>query len=307
MSRVPPDLQAEMVRMYNEEHLSCGQIADRTFWSKTSVLNVMHMHGVQFRAQRDNKVRQRTRLSDDAIAHTVELYQTGLSIRDVASALGIARTTVRHRLLVAGVEMRANSNAVSLRRRRRLQRGGPDAFTQLQRTVLAQIAEHGEIATPKLARNIGKTNQQARDILYKLRTLGYVTARPTHAGRNHPFVWSLAHVDPDAMVQNMLSPATHYGKTSDEEMLPVEPFRAWLEEWIAREERRAMFAGEIANVAVTTKIARRLGMTDRRLWAIRYEQPRIALATADRYLTKAGTVTRLEDLWPELDHTEVAA
>lgn len=95
-----------------------------------------------------------------------------------------------------------------------------------------------------------------------------------------------------------------------EEMLPIEPLRAWIEEWIAAEERcrRLMTvtgsrrgSDGTGGLPAVRVVAEALGLIDRRLHALRYDQKEVSIPVADRLLTNAGRDVTIFDLWPHLD------
>lgn len=104
-----PEL-TEMRRLYEEENLSILQIAQATGRS----MGVVHRHLRRVITLRPPSLligRHPRTLAHADVQRTVEVYERGLTLREVAAELGIADTTVRYRLEQAGIHLRDRSEA----------------------------------------------------------------------------------------------------------------------------------------------------------------------------------------------------
>jgi hypothetical protein len=76
---------------------STAELQQRFGLSKGSILSILHASGARVRRQP---------LGDDDMTRIVELYESGLSIRQVAAQLAIPKTTVQNTLARTSVVMR---------------------------------------------------------------------------------------------------------------------------------------------------------------------------------------------------------
>ena len=98
---VPPDEQAEIVRLYRRGGTLKSVAAD-TFWSKTEVRRVLLANGVQLRPRGTYG----PKISSDEALRRTQLYGRGLSIDEVAAACGVSRVAITQTLKREGVRIR---------------------------------------------------------------------------------------------------------------------------------------------------------------------------------------------------------
>jgi DNA-directed RNA polymerase specialized sigma24 family protein len=101
--RLSAAVLAQLVADY-EFGASTAELQARFGLSKGSVRSILHGSGVRVRRQP---------LTDEVVDTIVELYESGLSIRETAKALGLPKTTVQNALARTDVVMRP---AVRVRR-----------------------------------------------------------------------------------------------------------------------------------------------------------------------------------------------
>ncbi len=98
--RVEPRLGVEALTQLVVDYQACVPVAALQLnygLSKSSVLSVLHKSGIRI---------TKSRLRDDQVAAAIQLYDSGLSIREVAAKLDLAKTTVHNILTRTGVTMR---------------------------------------------------------------------------------------------------------------------------------------------------------------------------------------------------------
>jgi DNA-binding IclR family transcriptional regulator len=88
---------ADLVAAYRAGSSSYA-LAEQFGLSKSSVLTVLHEHGLARRRRRGMTQRQQ--------AKAIVLYELGWSIARIATGLGLDDSTVHRRLRAAGVQMR---------------------------------------------------------------------------------------------------------------------------------------------------------------------------------------------------------
>lgn len=302
----PEEVQQEMVRLYVDEGMSMDAIGERLFYAESTVKRTLKFRGVPSRppGQRPGVTR---RLSDDVLNRTVELYQGGMSIREVAAIFGVAMSTVHDRLRTAGVPRRSVGDGNHVLRLHRAARG---EFTDRQAQALAILEQptSAPITTTSVARAMRVPARTAWKALSDLERLGLAKGGP-RATREHgcgavmggPRIWSRTDLAVEDVLQQALAPRLG-GKPKAEDLLPVGPLRDWLNDWVAREDRRAEFmrvTSEDGKDAVMSVVAQACGVSDRRLSALRFEQRSVSVSLADRILTNAGRGVGLSDLWPD--------
>lgn len=108
-SRVKPREAREMCRLYVEDGLTIEEVARRVGRSTGSVQRHLHLGGVDVAPQSLNRRPRSNQVPHAEMARTVELYEAGLSTREVARELGMAPTGVRRRLDHAGRPRRSRS------------------------------------------------------------------------------------------------------------------------------------------------------------------------------------------------------
>ena len=299
---MPPLGVDETTEAYIVERYRAGyttrQIADDVHWSTSTVRKYLHLHGI--RPERGRVTYHPRRCSADELRRTVELYRSGLSMEEVGAHLGLSSpSTVLQRLRAAGEPTRRPHVGVRLQAIRR-PRYGP-----MRDAVLAHLSECRE---PALARDIAEAlhanPSHVSQVLRALERRGFVhEAGVVYIGGRPRRTWAragLRSIERAAaqLVQSarFTDPAPVGGKVPEVERLPIEPFRRWAFALLDRERHRRAVTGDEPD---RFTVAQRLGLTDRRLYALLHEQDTIALATADRILLNAGD-TFLWDLWPEL-------
>jgi len=314
--RIPLDEQHEMIRLYLDEGFTLKQIGERVFCANATVSRVLRIHGVPRR--------RRTRppepkIGRDAVDRTVELYLSGLSLRQVAAELGISYSAVRGRLHRAGVPLRGRADGQIVYRRHALASLARSALTPCQAEALDVLERDPnrwwtsrEITAIIGAPTRGRTYRS----LEQLEARGLVVRGKKAVNKTHERTWKRSDVQFADLLDTVFeTPAV--GNLPAAEMLPIGPFRAWLNEWVAREERKAKFMAVTpvkhyngdgsGGISVTNAIAERLGIIDRRLYALRFDQDRISITLADQLLTRADRGVTIFDLWPHLDTAEEAA
>lgn len=96
--------QQEMIRLYRSGW-SQERIAAQLLWSKSTVGRVLQLHGESLPARR---IGNRPKLPDEQILQVAELYARGLSVREVASRLGLSYSSTLYRLRAGEVQMRSS-------------------------------------------------------------------------------------------------------------------------------------------------------------------------------------------------------
>jgi len=80
-----------------EAGASVPKLQQRFGSSKSAVVSILREHGVEMRRQP---------MDEAQLARVIELYESGLSIRQVAAQLGLPKTTVQNALAKTDVVMR---------------------------------------------------------------------------------------------------------------------------------------------------------------------------------------------------------
>lgn len=115
---------AELRRLYEVERLTIAQVAERTGIPASTVHRRLHAAGAWVRTRQDGA----RSLDEQALLDTAFLYERmGMSVQEIADALGRSHETIRERLRKAGVEMRPRGVAVSLKAKRRREAGAAGA------------------------------------------------------------------------------------------------------------------------------------------------------------------------------------
>jgi transposase len=294
-----------MARLYVEEGLSTRAISRRLFWHYATVNNVLRADGVQLRGRGGTH----NRAPQDEIDRTIELYNSGLSSVQVGEILGIDSTSVRGRLHRAGVEMRSDSLSQRLRFYRAAVENGAGGLTDRQAVALG-LVEDAPATTVEVAERLGVTRHAAYEVLVQLKTRGLIKAKRRRRPDRLHNVWQRTDLSVRDVVEYALAPPPQ--RRSGDVWLGIEPFRDWLEQQIDTEQRLMLHipTDEDKGIAPTPgamRVATRLGLDDRRLYALRYEQRSVTLAVVDQCLLRAGDGTMLEDLWPEFGSDEEVA
>lgn len=308
---VPAGTRAEMVRLYTQERLSLLQVGEAVAWSSTTVRVVLLAEGVTLR--RANTVQTARRLKDADVEPVVELYcGAGLSLQEIADRLGIGLASAHRRLKRAGVTSRSGSEGQRLKRLRELEQRGKDALSDGQRAALnlIELDIDEALTTREIAGCLQVSEASARAVLIDLRSFGLIKSH-IRSGKAHWSRTQLAVVD---VLRAALAPQVTAAPAVGEEWLPIEPFREWLDELVARERRLTMRAikdvrdrsGSYAEEGEGA-VAARLGISERRLYRFRHEQARVSFGAAEACLTHSGEAIALEDLWPHLAISEDAA
>lgn len=306
-STVPRSVQRQMVSMY-QEGLSTRQIGERLYWSKGAVLNVLRARRVPLRARggaHPNPTLRRFNGRDARVI--VQLYRDGLSTREIGQRFGVPDTTILRTLRREGEPTRSGSAAQTLGRYAQLSTRGADALTPRQRKTLGILETLGPRTTPQVARLIGLPTTATRHVLMALETFGLVT----HHGPK-PYTWKRTTLPLRDVLERALDPDAG-GKILGDTPLPIGPLIAWVDELIAREQRKAVFAGARnkhgdGSMPTVDTVAARLGVPARVISRWRNEARTIGLLTADRILTRADG-PHVSDLWPHLaaECEEIAA
>jgi transposase len=294
----------DIARLYTEG-LSLPAIGRRKFCSGSTIRRVLVLEGVTLR--RSGGVRGAPRvdnLTQEQLDECVELYRSGLSATEVAEKIGVHAGTVYYRLRQAGVPVRARPEAQRLRYRSRVAHAGENALNERQFTVL-RFVEAEQTGSREVARLLGVSTQTARDTLDQLENYGLVSRRPSKRNKRH-LIWSRSALPVIDTLHHAITPPPQPEK--GDVWLPIAPLREWIESLVAHEEQKARFTavastpdGDGTGALPTIQtVAKRLGIIDKRLYMLRFEQKSVTLGMADRLLLSAGDGTRLGDLWPEL-------
>jgi transposase-like protein len=308
VSTIPADTRAEMVRLYVEERQSIRQIARRVFWSYCAVHGTLTNEGVQLRSRGQVLYPRSCDLTQDQKDRTVEHYQSGHSAKWIADRFGLHVTTIHKRLHRAGVPLRTTAEAQRLERLDQISARGIKALTARQSAALLFIEQNdARVTTEQVARAIGAQTSRVRVVLIQLRGFGLVASRRTG---ERLLEWSRTDLALRDVLEHALTPPAQ--RRAGEVWLPIEPLRAWLEQQIDAEQRRILRIptaedNGIAPAPGAARVATRLELDERRLYALRFEQSSVTLSMADQCLLHAGDGTMLEDLWPELGCDEEVA
>ena len=252
--------------------------------------------------------------SGDRLERAAELYRSGLSTADIAREFGTHETTVIRAFARAGIPRRSTSEANRILRRAQIARGDKDALTAHQRLLVDHLNQYGPGATSEIARAVGLTPRAAVAALPKLEALGLVRHRAIHARR---FEWRRTALSTRDVLDHALAPAP--ALKPEGEYLPIEPFRQWVRDLIAHEERKAKFLAVgsqlrgngdgSGGIPTVLAVATRMRTPERVIWRWLNEQRTIALSTADKALQAYAGETTIYDLWPHLAEVdeEVAA
>lgn len=317
-STVPQETQREIVRLYDDgKGLSQRQLAARFYWSRRTIRSILAAHDAQFRPRGGYKGQKKPpRLTETQIDSIIELHQGGLSLARIAARVDIPRSTVRRYLRQRDIA-RSRSESIHLDYLRRIAEQGELALPWRQRDALTVLERGKALTTRQIARHVIKTFpddrterivaiQRVRDALDALVRIGLV-ARDKRRQRGR-IIWRRTQLHIRDVFQAEL---TKRGSDKPDGLyLPIGPFRAWLQDKIAREERKAKFmaitgdkrgrgdgSGGIQTVGA---LATRLSTDERVIWRWLNENKTISLASVDRALQSYGDDTRLEDLYPVL-------
>jgi len=309
---VPAETQREIVRLYQSGE-SMDAVAARVYWSAATVHAILANHGVPSRHGGSNGFR----LHEDELFRTVELYQSGKSIREVAEEVGLTYSAVHERLRRAGVQPRSPGRSRQVRRAAQVARDEA-ALTDRQATLLRILTDAlpDHVTTADAAKMLGVPTRYTRNALRQLEAFGLVTT--ARRGK-----WTLVWTRTSLPITDVLDAALDIRNRSalNDAWLPVGPFREWVEGLLARERRASLHVlaprgqGAPYRPAVrhstpghgggmdegAHRVAARLGLTPRRLYAVLHEQATVGLSVADRAITGSGEPVRLEDLWPWLE------
>lgn len=302
-SSIPPETQDEIVRLYTTEKLTMRAIGARFHWSEGAVLNVLTERGIPRNPTGRYRRVKGARFTSEDDQRFVELYQGGVSASEIARRIGTTHDTITYRLRRAGVEIRTRGEACRIRHRNRIANQGRAALNERQQKALDLIEARGEVTTAELAAALSTNTHQAKISVQLLVDAGIVTRERAKKGRR-PYIWRRTNL-PLRDVLHVTLAAEDWGGA----WLPVQPFREWVGDLIDRERRKVILsavtveqrkADATGAVSPMRIVAGMLGVDERRLHAVLYEQKNISLRVADLALQNAGTGTRLEDLWPEL-------
>lgn len=246
------------------------QIASRMPVSRGTVNNWRRLSGLPA----NGSVSHDKLLSAREIARTVELYERdGLSMKQVAEAVGRSEAAVHTRLVKAGAQIRRT--------------GAPDAKAR-------PVMPAGFLSVREAADIVGLAHETLRRRVTAGKVPGAIQVPNDRQGP--ALVWAIPEgvarelrrarrpklklvVKPEPSV-----PEAQLVSGRQDRWLPAGP----LAEWVARQEQDE------------TTLAALSGVPQRRLYAIRVgEQEHITLSLADRLLTANGG--RLEDVWPDID------
>lgn len=95
----------EMRRLYDLE-LTCQQIGDHLGWSRFTVAAALRRDGVRFGDWRARHNRTRSRFDVGEVQRAADLYEEGLSLREIAGRLCMSEQAVGNRVKAAGVPLR---------------------------------------------------------------------------------------------------------------------------------------------------------------------------------------------------------
>lgn len=105
----------EIVRLYVEEFLGVTEISKRTHFSRTGIWKRLQNRRVRLRPTSwGNRNRH---LPQQVVQETVDLYRSGLSMRQVGDRLGLSAATIFDRLESAGEPKRSRSPYAHLKPR----------------------------------------------------------------------------------------------------------------------------------------------------------------------------------------------
>lgn len=306
-SSIPEDVRREMARLYLEG-LSTNEVGKELFCAKSTVQRILRLDGVALRPKPTRPRVYPNALSQDQLDRTAEMYQAGMSMTQVAEALGISRSAARARLARAGIPIRDSREGQVLLRIRALEQGR-SALTANQDAALAIVerAAPKRVRTPELARQMRVSPGTARAVMRRLETLGLVKrARRRDGGRMRLLEWSRTDVAVMDVLRETIRPRVLSGKA--DQQIDITPLRDWVTDLLARERRAFMFEAvlrtgpnggrpENDGEPIARTVAR-LGVDPRVLYRIMHESRTISVGTADAILAHADG-PRLGDLWPE--------
>lgn len=284
MSRaVPADTQAHMEELY-QTGLSIREVAQATYWSVSTVHKVLTARGVQTRPRGGI---EHQRLADQEIQLTIELYESGLTMQQVADRLGRSRTSIQARLRRYGSKPRSHMENVQVR----LSSEAP-GWGCMRAQTLRMLREHGPMTNGQLYRLVGRDhNNTWRDLQALVR---YGAVAVDREGR-HPVY---------RYVGEVREPRKPRGRFSDE-LLPIGPFREWVRNLMDRLVREESFVGaegvhrELGGRTGSQLVAEKLGVSSRVVWRWLYESREIGVESADAALVASREAVFLWDLWPE--------
>lgn len=314
---IGPDLemQREMVRLYTVEDLPARAIGRRMFWSEGVVRKVLRSHGVQIRRRGADvpDANPWKRYTTEQEQSVCEAYRSGLSTDEIARRMDGSATTIRAILRRNDVCIRSKKEACRLGRIRAV--AHDNALTASQQRTLVFLDDRGSYSTTRIARLTGRTVMDTSRTLKQLARLGLVSMDGIGAGRGRPRTWSRTGLALRDVLDAQVNARVNRG--NGDTMLPVGPFRDWVEGLIADARREAIHLAVTSTprhggsngsdgIPAITTVAAMLGLSERRVWALTHEQDHVSLTIADRALQNYPGPVRLWDLWPELGESEAA-
>jgi DNA-binding Lrp family transcriptional regulator len=308
---IPEDVRREMARLYLEG-LSTNEVGEALFWGESSVRRVLHLDGVPLRPKTTRPRVYPNALSRDELDRTAELYLSGMSISQVAKAIGVSHSATHARLLRAEVPLRDRRESQKLLRIHELAQGrSPLTARQAAALAIVERAAPGRVLTPQIARQLRLPSNSARPVLRRLETLGLVKGARVRHGRATLIEWKRTNVAVMDVLREAIRPRVISGRS--DEQIDIAPLRDWVADLLARERRAFMFESVAAgpkggrpenDPEPIARTVARLGVDPRVLYRIMHESRTISVGTADAILAHADG-PRLADLWPEFG--EVAA
>jgi hypothetical protein len=264
----------EVVRLYVEEHESAPTIGRRMYCHERTIRRVLEARGVP---RRPSSIPSPPP-SQDLIDRAVELYLSGHSMNEAVEIMGVSYCTVRNSLRLADVAARERPQSAALHYRSRLSQDA--GITDRQRAALKFVETDAfdsdqPTTTPRVARAIGTTTRYARRTLLQLEHYGLLKSRRTVESSGRHFIWERTGLPVRDVVIHTLAPPPQ--RRSNEVWLPIEPLRAWLERQIDAEQRLMLHISTdedngIAPTPGAARVATRLHLDHRRLYALRFEQ-----------------------------------
>jgi hypothetical protein len=290
LDRQTQDLIVERYRAGWTTH----EIARAIHWTASTVVKYLPLNGVVPERGRITPGRHPHSCSPHELQRTIKLYRSGMSMAEVAAQLGLASvSTVHWRLHAAGEPVRAPGDGCRLQALRQ-PRPGP-----LRDAVLAHLrAAERPLRATEIANAFEAKPSYVGNTLRRLEQRGLVrVAGTTFIDGRARRLWAVSDPGDVVRVARALVEAPHRprivpapsGQVPEDERLPIEPFRDWV--------RRL---AETDHEGDGEDLARRLGLSQRRLYALLHQQDFISVGAADRMLLRADDGTFLWDLWPHL-------
>lgn len=117
--RLSPAVEAQIIRLYRDEHKSARECAMATGVKPPTVFKVLNRNGIASRGRTQTS----RSVTPELEAQIVRLYSEELqSSGQISKSLGVANRTVSRALIQAGVTIRTASESAKLDRARRAQR-----------------------------------------------------------------------------------------------------------------------------------------------------------------------------------------